>query len=115
MDIEGSEFFALQGMQAILGRSKALSIEFLSHHLRDVAAVSADQISSLITPHFNWMFIPDSNDFVQFTEIGARMRQMYHAGENHDCIYFLKELSSAWLADRRLTDPRAHTQAASTV
>jgi len=115
MDIEGSEFFALQGMQSILGRTNALSLEFLTHHLRDVAAVSADQLSELIMPHFAWMFIPGRNEFVQGNEIGPRMRQMHASGENHDCLYFLKELDSAWLANRGLTDPRTKAQAETTV
>ena len=53
MDIEGAEYFALQGMQKTLASSRALYIEFIPHHLENVAGVSATQLLDLITPHYN--------------------------------------------------------------
>ena len=37
MDIEGSEYLALRGMQDILAHCEVLMVEFLPHHLRNVA------------------------------------------------------------------------------
>ena len=51
MDIEGSEYFALQGMQRILQGSRALAVEFLPHHLKNVSRVSVQQFLSLVEPH----------------------------------------------------------------
>ncbi len=106
MDIEGSEYFALQGMQKILSRSKALSVEFLVHHLRDVAAVEIDDFSALIVPHFAWMLLPDTGEFVAQANMASRMREMFETGQNYDCVYFLKDLDAAWLRERHLPDPR---------
>lgn len=106
MDIEGSEYFALRGMQKILSRSKALSVEFLPHHLECVAGVTVDDFISTILPHFNWMYIPALNQIVAHDEIATTLREMYQAGEGHDGIYFFKETSSKWLESRGLHGPK---------
>jgi FkbM family methyltransferase len=106
MDIEGSEYFALQGMQSILARTKAISIEFLSHHIRDVAAADIDDFSALIAPHFNWMIVPERREFVSQSAMPDYMREMYTTGQNYDCVYFLKELDPDWLKQQGLPDPR---------
>lgn len=52
MDIEGAEYFALKGMQQLLNGSKALYIEFIPHHLNNVAAVSSTDFFDLILPYY---------------------------------------------------------------
>lgn len=52
MDIEGAEFLALQGMQESLAGSNSLYIEFIPHHLQNVADVSATEFFNLIMPHY---------------------------------------------------------------
>jgi FkbM family methyltransferase len=96
MDIEGSEYFALKGMQRILSCSKALSVEFLPHHLSFVAGVEIDDFIATILPHFNWMYIPTHDRVVPKDEIVEKIGEMYRAGENHAGIYFLKEISPRW-------------------
>jgi len=108
MDIEGSEYFALQGMQAILDRTKALSIEFLAHHIREVAAADIDEFSALIVPHFNWMLIPDHKQLVPQHEMASHLKAMFLSNQNHDCLYFFKHLNPTWLAEQGIADPR-HT------
>ena len=39
MDIEGSEYFAMKGMKDILSNCKTLVVEFLPHHLKNVADI----------------------------------------------------------------------------
>lgn len=53
MDIEGAEYYALKGMQNTLSQSKALYIEFIPHHLQNVADVSSAEFLKLIVPHYN--------------------------------------------------------------
>lgn len=55
MDIEGAEFFALKGMQESLKKSRFLYIEYIPHHLENVAGVSNKDFFNLITPHFNYV------------------------------------------------------------
>lgn len=58
MDIEGSEVFALRGAQELLPRVKYLSVEFISHHLTNVADVTVEEWLAPIRPHFNKMLLP---------------------------------------------------------
>jgi FkbM family methyltransferase len=99
MDIEGSEYFALKGMQRILGACSALSVEFRPHHLIDVANVTAAEFMAMILPHFQWMYLPDSGapggTVFAKVEILQKTEAMYQAGENHDGIFFFKELPAA--------------------
>lgn len=53
VDIEGAEYFALQGMQDILTNVKMLYIEYVPHHLKNVSGVSNKEFTDLILPHFN--------------------------------------------------------------
>ncbi len=52
MDIEGAEYFALQGMQNSLKDVRFLYVEFVPHHLENVSNTSIDEFMALITPHF---------------------------------------------------------------
>lgn len=90
MDIEGSEWYALRGMQNILSKCKLLVIEFLPHHLKNVSGVTVEQFLSLIAPHFSKLTIPskqiilDSSDFVRF------LNEMYDLDQGDDGIIFEK-------------------------
>jgi FkbM family methyltransferase len=105
MDIEGSEYFALRGMQKILASCKALSIEFFPHHIMDVAGVGIDEFSSVFTPHFEWMYVPGREELFPGPDMARQLRTMFDAGEGHEGIYFLKALSVEWLQLRGLTAP----------
>lgn len=52
IDIEGSEYFALIGMQNSLKSAKFLYIEYVPHHLENVSNVNNSQFLDLICPHF---------------------------------------------------------------
>ncbi|WP_299112779.1 FkbM family methyltransferase [uncultured Winogradskyella sp.] len=52
MDIEGAEYFALQGMQESLKKVKFLYVEYVPHHLENVSNVSKEVFMELILPHF---------------------------------------------------------------
>lgn len=53
IDIEGAEYFALQGMQDILKDVKMLYIEYVPHHLKNVSGASNKDFIDLIVPHFD--------------------------------------------------------------
>ena len=53
MDIEGSEFLALKGMQETLTNVRFLYIEYVPHHLENVSGVTNDQFFAQLLPHFD--------------------------------------------------------------
>lgn len=53
VDIEGAEFFALQGMQQTLTNTRMLYIEYVPHHLKNVSNVSNTAFIDLIFPYFD--------------------------------------------------------------
>ena len=62
IDIEGSEYFAMQGMTEILANCNTLIVEFLPHHLKNVADVTVEQFLSLIPKQFTKLTIPSKNE-----------------------------------------------------
>lgn len=90
MDIEGSEYFALQGMQRILSNATVLQVEFLPHHLRNVAAVSVEDFLSQIAPHFVTLCIPSRRIAVERTEFVTALSGMFDRDQGEEAIYFLK-------------------------
>jgi FkbM family methyltransferase len=90
MDIEGSEYFALQGMQRILSQAQALQVEFLPHHLADVSGVSVAALLQTIAPHFSQLEIPSQNKHIPQTEFLATLTKMYQQGQGDDGLIFSK-------------------------
>jgi FkbM family methyltransferase len=90
MDIEGSEYFALQGMPRILSAAKVLMIEFLPCHLRDVAAVSIQQFIDLLLPHFSSVCIPTRGQIVAREQFLPVMQEMYDRNEYDAGLIFTK-------------------------
>ncbi|MFZ1131625.1 MAG: FkbM family methyltransferase [Terriglobales bacterium] len=90
MDIEGSEYSALGGMQRILSRASVLFMEFIPHHLRNVAGVSVDQLLALIRPHFSTLFVPSQNLCVGRDQFGDVLQTMFGREESDDGIVFRK-------------------------
>jgi hypothetical protein len=90
MDIEGSEYFALRGMQDILAKSRALSMEFTPHHLRNVSGITVERLLQEITPHFNNMFVPTRNITVSKDRFNGTLQEMYDREERDDGIIFTK-------------------------
>lgn len=90
MDIEGSEVFALRGMQDILSRSQALAVEFVPHHLRNVSGVSVDEFLAPIEPHFQTLRIPSKGVNVESEGFLRTLQMMFLRGEEDDGIIFEK-------------------------
>jgi len=90
MDIEGSEYFALRGMQEILSGCSALVVEFLPHHLRNVSGVSVEAFLSVIEPHFSRLTIPSSGLVVDAPKFAETLNRMYDLEQGDDGIIFEK-------------------------
>ena len=90
IDIEGSEYFAMQGMEKILAKCNTLIIEFLPHHLKNVAGVAVEEFLSLIPEQFTKLTIPSKNETHPIDVGSAMLKQMYHLKEGDDGIIFTK-------------------------
>jgi FkbM family methyltransferase len=90
MDIEGSEYFALGGMQRILSRASVLFMEFIPHHLRNVSGVSVDQPLGRIRQHFSTMFVPSQEITVSRDRFGEVLQAMYDHEQSDEGIVFKK-------------------------
>jgi FkbM family methyltransferase len=88
MDIEGSEHFALKGMQSVLSRTETLIVEFIGHHLRNVAGVSVAEFLAPIGPHFDHLYIPMLRRHVVRGDFLEVLSDMYAKGLNDDGIIF---------------------------
>lgn len=88
MDIEGSEYFALRGMKEILSNAKVLVVEFLPHHLRNVAGCSVAEFVGTIAPFFNHLFIPSKGTHHDAGGILPALQSMFDRGEGDDGIVF---------------------------
>ena len=90
IDIEGSEYFAMQGMTEILTNCNTLIVEFLPHHLKNVADVTVEQFLSLIPKQFTKLTIPSKNETYPTDIGGVVLQQMYNNKEGDDGLIFTK-------------------------
>lgn len=90
MDIEGSEYFAIKGMQKILSSARVLLVEFVGSHLTDVAGVTPEQFSEQLMPHFNELHVFTLDKHVKTAEFPSVLREMYDKDIRDGCILFAK-------------------------
>ena len=88
IDIEGSEYFAMQGMTGILGQTKTLIVEFLPHHITNVAGVALDDFLAQVPEHFTKLTVPTKKATYERGEGMDVLRRMFAAGEGDDGILF---------------------------
>lgn len=88
MDIEGSEYFALLGMQRILSNAQALMVEFLPHHLSNVSGVTVAEFVGAIAPHFCRLTIPSQGVVLKSPEFIPHLTAMMAAQQGDDGILF---------------------------
>ena len=88
IDIEGSEYFAMQGMTSILGQTKTLIVEFLPHHITNVAGVGLDDFLAQVPEHFTKLTVPTKDATYKRGEGMDVLRRMFAAGEGDDGILF---------------------------
>lgn len=90
MDIEGSEYFALQGMQKIISRAQVLIIEFIPHHLKFVANIDVETFLEPISRHFERLEVPSQGRSVESDRFLDLLSEMYEAGLYDNGIVFSK-------------------------
>ena len=90
IDVEGSEYFAMQGMEKILSNCNTLIVEFLPHHLKNVADVTVEQFLSLIPKQFSKLTIPSKKETHPVDIGGVVLQQMYNNKEGDDGLIFTK-------------------------
>jgi len=88
IDIEGSEYFAMLGMTEILSKTKTLIVEFLPHHITNVAGVKLTDFLDNIPQHLTKLTIP-SKDTTYPIDLGiTTLQQMFESGQGDDGIIF---------------------------
>lgn len=90
MDIEGSEYFALCGMQEILSHTKWLFVEFVPHHLRNVSHVTVEEFLRPITQHFISVFVPSKKFTSSIDHCCETLQSMYERNESEEGVIFSK-------------------------
>lgn len=95
MDIEGSEYFALKGMQRILASTKVLQVEFLPHHLQNVAGVTVLEFLRPIRPHFTAMALLNQRLAVGPERFEGVLASLFVSGQGCEGITFLKTAPEA--------------------
>jgi FkbM family methyltransferase len=92
MDIEGSEFAALKGACNCLHHAQYLYIEFVPHHLSNVANITVSEFLEAITPHFTAMMIVDDRkgglpDKYTGDGILQKLTEYYNEGISSDLLF----------------------------
>lgn len=91
LDIEGSETFALRGMPRLVARAQHVVVEFVPHHLREVAAVTvADLLESLEPGGFRELWVPSLKARVPWGEAREVLERMAEQALEDDGIVFSK-------------------------
>lgn len=88
LDIEGSEYFAMKGMKDILSNCKTLVVEFLPHHLKNVADINVDTFISVLPGHFTKFQLPDNKQEHKISELKTVLQKMYDSNIGEDGIIF---------------------------
>ena len=88
IDIEGSEYFAMQGMTNILSKTKTLIVEFLPHHIINVAGVKLTSFLENVPKHLTKLTIPSKNCTYSIAEGFVVLQQMFDSGQGDDGIIF---------------------------
>lgn len=88
IDIEGSEYFAMEGMSNILSKTKNLVVEFLPHHITNVAGVKLSDFLGNVPKHLTKVTIP-SKKSTHPIDVGIiTLNQMFDLGQGDDGIIF---------------------------
>jgi FkbM family methyltransferase len=88
LDIEGSEYFAMKGMKDILSNCKTLVVEFLPHHLKNVADIDVETFLSVLPGHFTKFTLPDNKQEHNISEVKTVLQKMYDSNIGEDGIIF---------------------------
>ena len=88
LDIEGSEYFAMKGLKDIVSNCKTLVVEFLPHHLKNVADIDVETFLSVLPGHFTKFNLPNNQQEHNISEVKTVLQKMYDANIGEDGIIF---------------------------
>ncbi len=88
IDIEGSEYFAMNGMPQILNNCKTLVVEFLPHHIQNVADISIEKFLSVIPKQMTNITIPSKNETYPMDIGTTLLKKMFLENKGDDGIIF---------------------------
>ena len=91
LDIEGSEYFAMKGMPILLANCRTLIVEFLPHHLTNVAGITVEQFLENIPKQMKRLTIPSRNQTVPVEQAGPTLQDMFDNNQGDDGLIFLTE------------------------
>ena len=91
LDIEGSEYFAMKGMPTLLANCRTLIVEFLPHHLTNVAGVTVEQFLENIPTQMKQLTIPSRNQTVSVEQAGPILQDMFDKNQGDDGLIFFAE------------------------
>ena len=91
LDIEGSEYFAMKGMPTLLANCRTLIVEFLPHHLTNVAGITVEQFLENIPKQMKRLTIPSRNQTVPVEQAGPTLQDMFDKNHGDDGLIFLAE------------------------
>lgn len=87
IDIEGAEYFALQGMTRLLDQSTYLCLEFMPHLIKQVASVSIGDWLSCIPKKYDAAYFLDTNQFADGRlELELAFEKKFENLENADQV-----------------------------
>lgn len=91
LDIEGSEYFAMKGMPTLLANCRTLIVEFLPHHLTNVAGITVEQFLENIPKQMKHLTIPSRNQTVPVEQAGPTLQDMFNNNQGDDGLIFFAE------------------------
>ena len=92
MDIEGSEFYALKGMQKLLSTCKHLEVEFIPSHLKYLAGVEAKDFLDLVSPHFRYLYNESDQTVVEKPEFLEYLNELESSNRGTDLLFSKDQL-----------------------
>jgi FkbM family methyltransferase len=95
MDIEGSEYFAMQGMKELLSHARVVVTEFIPHHLTRVAGIGVGEFLDQLR-QFQTMIVPSMTCCFHAPDFERILTDMCARGQGDEGIIFLRDKVDSW-------------------
>ena len=91
MDIEGSEYPAIKGMSKTIAKCRTLVVEFIPHHLKNVAQITVDQFLEPLQS-FADLYVPELRKSFSGDEIRWALNDMQKRDIGSSGLIFLNNI-----------------------
>jgi FkbM family methyltransferase len=92
MDIEGSEYFAIQGAKRLLSECRIFIFEFIPDHLQNVAGIGFDDFfAALPVDQFSSAIFPRQGRKVAISNLGQELLNLYESGDYEDGVTLITD------------------------